>query len=673
MPAVGADGKNIMKLIPVQMVNGKFVQNQISKPGMDSTPQKVVTINISSAPIQMVKKAALNPSATQQIVRKNVSFVNALPNQVELDLGNSLNKHSPQQQTVNLMAKVPPIATPATNCWKSVRLPCQLPVTVKSPALPGGQYLQIPPNAQVQTVPASELPPGIKRQIFTSSANSSPGSGLPNVVYVSPVTTVNQGVTPPCDSALHSVKLLSKTSNKTSSRPPAKGSKPLLKLIPKVSQRLNSPIKWVIEEEDSSMASTLNPPNSPFVTSEILRAVAERENTSKHCDVIKKKVSQLSESKSGQGLENALVMCNGKVFFVAEKCSLPFKMGKSNLLTAATQSYKFNKTIGLSTQQSLESVAAQTGQDLRIIIPDESDEVIDLCDDDAQDDSSQQAASVNMSAVSPHDDDNVIFVAYIPPKSEAGSPHDWILKTQMALEKETDQTGTRSSNSVTEEKSLEGRTGSDGRDKDSNLRGRRPGQSILVRTLKNVTDVCGSAVVNMHNNEGLNMKTQQSTSSQQVERMEMDVETESPAYPSTSDSSSGTYSQKQDTHRMETIPNPAPCWTSSLAPKPCQMADQLLRQVFGITADVKICLPRIDEASAGSVPCLDMNANTRRIGRTRKRTMCPCCIPVTLETAVKSSARLEEPENWAWLTEQMRKKGGRTRVPRKHGKTSGIS
>uniref|UniRef100_A0A4W6CY17 Ligand dependent nuclear receptor interacting factor 1 n=1 Tax=Lates calcarifer TaxID=8187 RepID=A0A4W6CY17_LATCA len=352
IPAVGADGRNIMKLIPVEIVNGRYVQNQISKPRMDSTPQKAVSF--SSAPVQMVKKTALSPSATQQLVRKEVSFVSALPHQVQLNHGNSLNKHPPQQQTVNFMAKVPLIATPATSCGNSVRPPARLPVTVKSPALPRGQYLQIPSNAQVRTVPASELPPDIKKQIFTSSADSSPCSGLPSVVYVSPVMTMDQGV----DSGLHSLKLPSKTSNKASYRPPAKGSKPPLKLIPKVSQRPNSPIKWEIEEENN-------------------------------------------------------------------------------------------------------------------------------------------------------------------------------------------QTATSSLNSITEEKSLDGRTGDDGRDDGSALNGKGPDHSTLVSTVKNITHVCGSAVMNMHNNGDSSMENQQSASIQQVERMETDEEIEA-------DNSSGSCSQKQqDTRKME--------------------------------------------------------------------------------------------------------------------------
>ncbi|XP_044068803.1 uncharacterized protein lrif1 [Siniperca chuatsi] len=603
MPAVGADGKNIMKLIPVQMINGQFFQIQISKPKTDPPPQKAASVNIPSAPVQMVKKAALNPSATHQIVRKQVSLMNASPNQVGLDHAYSRDKRPLQQQTVQSKGRVPQMATPATDCGKPVRLPRQLPVTVKSPALPRGQYLQIPPNAHVRTVPASELPPSIKKQIFTSAAGSSPVSGLPSVVYVSPITTVNQAVTPPSQSALPSLQLLSKTPNVTSCESPSKGSKPCLKLIPNVSQRSSSPIRWVIEEEDSSTAPTPHPVHSPSVTSEILRAVAERENANKRCDVIQKPASQPSRGKGGQGQENALVMCNGKVFFVAKKCSLSLKMGKSDAPTAATKSYEFNKTIAPSSQQSLESVAPQIKQDFRIIIPDESDEVIDLCDDDAQDDSSQQAASANMAAVTPLDEDNVIFVSYIPPKSASASTRDLMLKTQRALVKETGQTGTSSSNGLTEQESLGGTTAGDGGREISALRGRKAGQETLVSAVRKATRVCGSAVTNVHDNEA----------AQQLESTDGGVETGSPADPSPADSSGGIRSPvEKDAHSVESCLSPATSWTSRLAPKSRQTDDRLLRQIFGITADVKIRVQRIDEASAGSVPAEPLQSESTR-------------------------------------------------------------
>lgn len=69
-----------------------------------------------------------------------------------------------------------------------------------------------------------------------------------------------------------------------------------------------------------------------------------------------------------------------------------------------------------------------------------------------------------------------------------------------------------------------------------------------------------------------------------------------------------------------------------------------------------------------SQACVDPSTKKRR--RTRKRTTCPCCTTGILGHTVKSSTRLEEPEKWAWTTEQMRKKG-QTKSPGKGGKTSG--
>ncbi|XP_078110327.1 uncharacterized protein lrif1 [Sander vitreus] len=542
IPAVGADGKNIMKLIPVQMVNGQFFQSPISK--TDSTQQKAVAVNIASAPVQTVQKAVPSPSASQQVVRKQVSIINVFPNQVGLDRGSSLNKQPLQQQKVNLIAVVPQMETTAANSAKSGRLPGPLPVTVKDPAIPRGRYLQITPNATVprvpavqtvprvpavqtvptvprvpavQTIPASELPPRVKRPILPSPANSSPSSGSAGVVYTSPPVPT---VSPQSVSALDTLKFLCNVSNATSCGSPSEGPKPHLKLIPKVSQRPNSPIKWVIEEEDNFTAPALDPVNFS-VSSEILRAVAERESAPKPCDALTNPVSGSSLGKSGQGQESTSVTCNRKVVLAAKNGSVPYKMGKSDSPTAAGKSYEYNKTTVPSSQQSLESVSPQKRQGIRIIIPKGSHEVIDLCDDDALNDSSQPAASVHMSAATRPDEDNVIFVSYIPPKTDSESTQDLRLKTQMAPVKETDKTGTSSSNNVTEQKSPGGTTGT--------LIRRKPVHSMSVNTVKNVTRVCGSAATNMQNNEGPNISSQRSTATQQSKGVEVDVERKSPA------------------------------------------------------------------------------------------------------------------------------------------------
>lgn len=251
---------------------------------------------------------------------------------------------------------------------------------------------------------------------------------------------------------------------------------------------------------------------------------------------------------------------------------------------------------------------------------------------------------------------------------------------------------------------------------------------------------------------------------------------------------------------LQSSVNPTTSWTSSQEPKSYQMDDHFLRQIFGITSDVKICLQRIEEpiisgkhsqkptrrlsdrelflqylyapdvtdrdsglisvkheieladqeksgdaaipsphTHSGPLRCsnfklqtkpfpplmcnsgqsllketscdvyseqvvdyvtpidedflstdeneilnsqntdatlqtpsfLDLNANPRRICRTRKRTICPCCMPGTQDPAFKSSTKAVEPEKWAWTTEQTSKKSGRTKVVRKSVKPSG--
>lgn len=77
------------------------------------------------------------------------------------------------------------------------------------------------------------------------------------------------------------------------------------------------------------------------------------------------------------------------------------------------------------------------------------------------------------------------------------------------------------------------------------------------------------------------------------------------------------------------------------------------------------------DAAPQTPTCVDLNVNTSRMGRTRKRTMCPCCIPGTEVPAVKSSAKAVEPEKWAWKAEKTSKKGGRTKAVRKDEKTFG--
>ncbi|TNN53049.1 hypothetical protein EYF80_036742 [Liparis tanakae] len=306
IPAVGADGRNIMKLIPVKMINGDFFNTQISRLNTIITPPKALAVNNASGPVAVGQKAASNPPPTEQIVRRQVPLMNATTYQVGSDLGYSLNKNPLQQlqQSVNLLAIVPPMAPVA----KSGN-PERPPVTVQSPVPHRIQCFQIPPQANVRTVPASNLLAVNKKQTFTPSA-----------------------------------KLLCRTSKATSRGLPSKGSEPHFNLVPSVPQRPNSPIKWSIEEEDnlavpaesidSSVTSDIlrllsrrehtepprviirkpgpaPKPTPPSGASERLRDATERENTGKLCEVIIKSVTGSGQGTSGEKPGNPTFMWNG--------------------------------------------------------------------------------------------------------------------------------------------------------------------------------------------------------------------------------------------------------------------------------------------------------------------------------------------------------------------------
>jgi len=296
-----------MKLIPVKIINGDFFNAQISRLNTIIAPPKALTVNIASGPAAMGQKASSNPSATEQIVQRQVPLMNATTYQVGSDLGLSLNKNPLQQlqQSVNLLAIVPPMA-PVAKSGNPVRPP----VTVQSPVPPGIQCFQIPPQAQVRTVPASDLLAVNKKQTFTPSA-----------------------------------KLLCRTSKATSRGLPSKGSEPHFNLVPSVPQRPNSPIKWSVEEEDNSAVPALNQsdssvssdilrllsgrertapprvtvrkpgpapePTRPSVASERLRDATERENTGKLCEVIIKSVTGSGQGTSGEKPGNPMFMWNG--------------------------------------------------------------------------------------------------------------------------------------------------------------------------------------------------------------------------------------------------------------------------------------------------------------------------------------------------------------------------
>ncbi|XP_028308925.1 uncharacterized protein lrif1 isoform X2 [Gouania willdenowi] len=589
MPFTGVDGKKIMKLIPVQKVNGHFFQAPIQKPQKYPTTQKSVPVNTFKAPVKEVLNAALASSLSDQ---------SSLMPQHELPL----------------------LATQITNCGT---LQNNSHLLLKSPALPRGQYLQIPPNAQVRTVPASELPSRIKKQIFNSQANSSASSSLQSVVYVSPVTTVIQNATSG-ESALNPLQLFTKTTKPNSERPLPEGVKSNLKLVPKDSHRpnsptrwvveevdhsatlnstdihqdslsgtsksfqalagmanvnkqwkvcanadqsikegsvqgLDSPMRWVIEKVDSSAVLNLKPPDPRSDISKLLQNVASQEHVSCRCEDDKKAVSDSIQKNCVQDQSNALVMCNGKVFFVGKK----FHLASNTNATNSTEVSQMTTTS--QCLQPFESETAHTMQEVRITtVP---NEVIDLCDDD---DAPQDRVATKTSLVSYLDEDSVIFVSYSPPKSLTCSPQMPIAQNQVI---------TLNSESQSDSTSCSG--------PDISTPRVEPGHISHIESNPSIGDAT---------NERSNRKSQQGSDNQQISRMGADVQSGKPAVLS---SSSG---GEQLNNKTENVTNPGNVPTPTLPPLSPELTPRLLKQLFQIKADVKICLQRIDERTSHSLP-----------------------------------------------------------------------
>ncbi|XP_061648555.1 uncharacterized protein lrif1 [Phyllopteryx taeniolatus] len=671
LPALGTDGKNIMVLIPVEMVNGKCVQSQINKP----KTQDAVPLNVVSAPVPFGIKTALTSLATQQTTGNQVSLVNALPCQLGVagqghELGISLNKY--------------PLRT------------------VKPQTFLGA------PQNQVQTVTTSEVASGINKQSFMSSTDCFSSSDSTSVANVSSKTTVCQSNVSTC---LSELERFCSASPMTSL--PLRSPKSHLKLIPKVSQRPNSPMKWLIEEVYSESAVDL--PNSPLIQSKTFKTVESSKTFGVFEKVMPVSLSGLTSSETHN--QQASVMCDGRVFLAAKNDTLSSTVGSRE------------KRCHLKNSAVLSSSSLL--QDSRIITPKEPNEVIDLCSDDNPDDLCEIIPD-DMPTGSSLDEDNVIFVSYIPPKPEYVPMQSLVGKT---LEIDTNQTSTKTMHNVTEcertslncSNTVHDQLTCESMDGCSVDKSQEPEHSMMASTAPN--DDSDSVMSSQHN-----------TQKQQLDRIEVSLGMESLSHPSASGLNS-----RESTDKVKSSSTASPVYRSS---------DHLLRQIFGVTSDVRICLQRINPGSAGtglkeSVPTEDIQEttnllkerelfmqysynpqdphrssspvnvkraklsdvqnlsgetvttsplagimvgyvepidddiasidenytpdsqdsagrslnsarpNTSRMGRPRKRTMCPCCVPGTLGLTRKSRTRAVESERLTWTRDHTSKRGGR--------------
>ncbi|XP_016085900.1 ligand-dependent nuclear receptor-interacting factor 1 [Sinocyclocheilus grahami] len=422
MPAVGPDGKNVMKLIPVQKVNGQFYQTPFSTERdrvdlqLKACAKPVHPPTASSSQTQ-TRLPSLQPIADGRYVLKTLPQVRTVSNAVKTQHSGTSNLiiHNPKLVHV-------PLSTHTVSQY-SLQLPPQLkgqvmaavqtlPVTIKSPVLPNGHFLQIPPNAKVRTLPASALPQSIKCRIMNSVSNTpNLEKGPPTVVLVSPVNSVKLN----SDQHVVSVTKPSQIEKTLFQNPPANLQTPVC--VPKTNEEVNTPIKWVVHEGTGASAPCLVPVTTSNVSSDTIKAVKHVNSVGTVNEIAPSKPTppQTSQENITPGKDNALVMCNGKVYFVAKRNS---EIAKDVMISEGGKSGVVSTSPALPASSALGSNSPK--QDPKINVS----EIIDLCDDEEETSTCLGGAPGNLPTPSQtevdesDEDSNVIFVSYIPPKSE---------------------------------------------------------------------------------------------------------------------------------------------------------------------------------------------------------------------------------------------------------------
>ncbi|NXF97230.1 LRIF1 factor, partial [Eubucco bourcierii] len=331
VPTTGPAGENLLKLLPVSKSSGSFVP--VVQPSAMANHSKA---NISS-PLRLPFNAQLDGPAAP-----SPAAVPALqsPNPAKIILTTALDKEESVRAGSEKESSVPKAAAGSPSSCLSVEVVSvtssseqgntaymfvnthNLPVTVKSTVLPSGHYLQIPADAEVKSVPISSLPPSIQQKILATATSNTPGgadgSKTPMVIYVSPVNTVKT-VVPKCLRTLcpERASQVSKTLLLT----PAQKEKSPAEAVPSEGQQCQQvPMKWIVQE--NSHAPPLVPvKSSNSVASKILKTLLDVKNVEVSSANILPLCSSGSQTKIMTTKENALVMCNGKVYLLARRGS----------------------------------------------------------------------------------------------------------------------------------------------------------------------------------------------------------------------------------------------------------------------------------------------------------------------------------------------------------------
>ncbi|XP_051524322.1 uncharacterized protein LOC127423786 isoform X2 [Myxocyprinus asiaticus] len=650
MPAVGPDGKNVMKLIPVQKLNGQYFQTPfIAERDNVELQLKVLTNPVHPSPAPsfqlQTRLSSIQPIADKQYVLTTPPDVSTLFNseKVQHSGTNELSKLAPKQVHV-------PLAT-CTVSQCAVQLPPQtngqtmavvqkLPVTVKSPVLPNGHCLQIPPNAKVRTLPASALPPSIKSRIMKSVNNTfNNEKGPPTVVLVSPVNSVklnpDQQVLFANQSQIQKALFQNQAANFMTNLPVCSQS------IKKPSEDVNAPIKWVVQEGTGAFAPCLVPVASTSMNSDSKNV--ESVTTTNEIVASKATAAQISQEKITPGKDNALVMCNGKVYFVAKKNS---EIARDVMVSEGVKRGFISTSPALPfSSAGLDSSKGTKERNLKINVNGCTlNEIIDLCDDDEESSTCLGGSPGNLPTPSQtevdesDEDSNVIFVSYIPPKSETHSGEKDTNSASQNKRKEMAcsemEMAAKSTSQNEREETAHTEIEISAKSASQNKREESAHEELEVdEDQENPAASEGDEMdVDEQAKESEIAERNLSFLSENVDMEDEELESVSPSNPSLAESKCQDHAAVGDTVSSKnavwgqlsnvcaqatditdkSFGNPAP-------DQDCQQKSDLqLRQEFGITSDIQICMQRVSKTAQPDLQPEKLVVNKRTLDGLRK-------------------------------------------------------
>ncbi|XP_068020814.1 ligand-dependent nuclear receptor-interacting factor 1 [Melanerpes formicivorus] len=330
----GPDGKNLLNLLPISKSPGNFVpvaqppaMANRSKPNVPSPLHLPFNTQLANptAPSSVRIPVCQSPSPGKVVLPRTLDKEEGVRAGSERESSVPNAAASAPSGCVSEEAVSVTSSSEQTNTAYMFVNSQNLPVTVKSPLLPSGHHLQIPADAEVKSVPASSLPPSIQQKILASATGSAPGGGdrskPPTVIYVSPVNAVKT-VDPNC---VHSIspqhtpqvaqRLLVTSNQKEKSCCP--------EAVPSDGQQCQQALmKWIVHENPHMAPPCLIPvKSSNNVASKILKTLLGMKNLEVNAANILPLCSSGSQTKITTFKENALVMCNGKVYLLTKRGS----------------------------------------------------------------------------------------------------------------------------------------------------------------------------------------------------------------------------------------------------------------------------------------------------------------------------------------------------------------